>query len=173
MKGKLIKKDNVYYLSHDFKDLGSTEDCGLLGKLSLKNCQAIENGYDLDELAEKEYLLHENNEELFGDSPDLISAYKAGVWDGLKRMVEILDNKKFSEDDVVEILKLYSNHIQINFEPKGTIQEPNDFTQSLQQTQWYVEIVTEKITAYTEDGLDYKKIKPKLDSNGCLILKRI
>jgi hypothetical protein len=49
---------------------------------------------------------------------------------GLKQAKETY---KYTEEDLIEVLNLYSNHIQINFCPKGTIHKPIDFIQSLQQ----------------------------------------
>lgn len=50
MKAKLIKtKEGLYHLK--FNNEADMMDCSL-GLLSLKNCEAIERGYDLDEIKE-------------------------------------------------------------------------------------------------------------------------
>ena len=53
MKGKLIKTSNgIYDLFEGTRFISTTDSPdGTANKLSLKNCQAIERGYDLDELA--------------------------------------------------------------------------------------------------------------------------
>ena len=62
MEGKLIKTDGTYILSvNEYKDeifaIADTNKVHELNKhkLSLKNCEAIENGYDLDELTQTEW----------------------------------------------------------------------------------------------------------------------
>ena len=62
MEGKLIKTDGTYILSvNEYKDeiftIADTNKAHELNKhkLSLKNCEAIENGYDLDELTQTEW----------------------------------------------------------------------------------------------------------------------
>jgi hypothetical protein len=51
------------------------------------------------------------------------------------------------------------------------------FEQSLQQTEWDVEIEMEEYLVYAlshvKGEIPIFRNKPKLDSNGCLILKRI
>ena len=115
-------------------------------KLSIKNCQAIENGYDLDELA-MGYDLYENI-----NFVGQMRAFKAGF----QKALEILGDKKFSEGDVIKA------HYQ------GFTDVPlYEVIQSLQQTEWGVEIVMnicgDKVYAVPE---------LVLDADGCLILKR-
>lgn len=59
MEGKLIKKDSLYILKATLPDFGEIivansasiiPELANFGGLSLKNCQEIEIGYDLDEL---------------------------------------------------------------------------------------------------------------------------
>jgi hypothetical protein len=66
----------------------------LADKLSLKNCQAIENGYDLDELVLKKDLVKH-----FGMM--VIST----LIEGFQKALEILGDKKFSGDDIRTYLK--------------------------------------------------------------------
>ena len=52
---ELIKKDDRWDLyNKDVHKIASTLD-GCVNKLSLKNCEAIANGYDLDELVEERF----------------------------------------------------------------------------------------------------------------------
>ena len=57
MKGKLIKTDEGFNLCipHETTNefIASTDGMYTEHKLSLKNCQAIERGYDLDEIWEE------------------------------------------------------------------------------------------------------------------------
>jgi len=71
MKGKLIKTGNQYLLRSESGDvLGITGGSTDGSKLSLKNCQAIERGYDLDELA-IECMKNTINQETGGDNHKL------------------------------------------------------------------------------------------------------
>jgi hypothetical protein len=153
---ELIKRDDRFDLyNEDGHKIASTLD-GCVNKLSLKNCQAIENGYDLDELAIEYFKqIHMG----FG----IIEAYKVGF----QKSIELNKNKLFTLEDMMNCWnkaltfqdhkELFGHHIQ-----------------SLKQTEWEVEIEMDTIN----DGLDemaqpqYAKI-PKLDVDGCIILKRI
>ena len=153
---ELIKRDDRFDLyNEDGHKIASTLD-GCVNKLSLKNCQAIDNGYDLDELAIEYFKqIHMG----FG----IIEAYKVGF----QKSIELNKNKLFTLEDMMNCWnkaltfqdhkELFGHHIQ-----------------SLKQTEWEVEIEMDTIN----DGLDemaqpqYAKI-PKLDVDGCIILKRI
>ena len=82
-------------------------------------------------------------------------------------LLEIIGDKKFGVNEVVELCKIL---ISNPFEKCGkTYQDLTDsYIQSLQQTEWDVEIITE------DTGLGARiNRKPKLDRDSCLILKRI
>lgn len=122
-------------------------------KLSIKNCEAIKLGYDLDELAENKW--NELSKQLG------LSIQDKAMWcGGFKHgLLELLGDKKFSEED----LRTAFFHVQN--EPTFDV-----FKQSLQQTEWDVEI--EMCIEYTEGGYPVRGNTPKLDADGCLILKR-
>ena len=69
-----------------------------------------------------------------------------------------MGDKKFSEEDI----RMAFSHVQ---------NEPtfDEFIQSLQQTEWDVEVVM--VPALSNNGNVYYGDIPKLDENGCLILK--
>ena len=113
--------------------------------LSIKNCQAIENGYDLDELFNK-----------VDESIDYHEFDFTSFRLGIETILELMGDKKFSEDDLMEA---YS---------RGQTNSP---IQSLQQTQWDVEVVM--VPAMSNNGNVYYGDIPKLDADGCLTLKRI
>ncbi len=152
MEGKLIKENNGYTLFVDGKVFGDTDGHQLksiTNRLSIKNCQSIERGYDLDELLKKEIAngkLHPND-----------GAKKEGIERGIQIALEILGDKKFSEEQLREAFF----HVQ---------NEPtfDEFIQSLQQTEWDVEV--KMVKEHIGSGC-YKKY-PKLDDEGCLILKK-
>ena len=125
MKAKLIKREDGLYFLHD-------ENGKLIyGKLSLKNCEAIVNGYDLDELAENLYLK---------SGPDGISdtlSFKIGF----QKALEILGDKKFSEEDMKSIFEYGWNQRHYDVMDETKLERiKNRYIQSLQKTEWDVEI---------------------------------
>ena len=151
MEGKLIKDKNDYFLDLENK----------IGQLSLKNCQAIENDYNLDELAEQNWRI--GLEEYMPTPATHVTSFKAGF----QKALEILGDKKFSEKDVINAFhvgRLYQGR-----EGDTTIE---NYLQSLQQTEWDVEIITEPFLSVGDNFHDKYQTRPKLDADGCLILKR-
>ncbi|CAB4175689.1 hypothetical protein UFOVP1247_281 [uncultured Caudovirales phage] len=162
MEAKLIKTGNEYLLK-DLKGevLAITSGSKEGRMLSLKNCQAIERCYDLGELADE--VLKKHNWETF---PSAIKVFK----EGFQKALEILGDKKFSEEDIIDCWE--TAHQAGRFEEKG-IAETNwqtaiNYAQSLQQTEWDVEIDDSGISIFDSRG----RFIPKLDTDGCLILKR-
>lgn len=129
--------------------------------LSLKNCQAIERGYDLDELV---------NEEFFKFDQEARIVYRRQLQESLANMfskaLELMGDKKYSEEDMINIYILGGKYK--TQKPESFLDRGNEIIQSLQQTEWDVEIVMDicgdKVYAFSE---------PALDEQGCLILKRI
>jgi len=166
MKAKLIKVNDIYRLINDNNSIIGTTDleyqkafsdvCFLL---STKNCEAIENGYDLDELVDEMLEKAQTPHKLI--SP---STFRSGIIKGFQKALEILGDKKFSEEDMV---KMFFNGRESLDKALVTVQEAKSVIQSLQQTEWGVEIEMDicgdKVYAVPE---------PVLDENGCLILKR-
>jgi hypothetical protein len=175
MKAKLIKTDKSGYILIDTTKniydegylLGTSKE-SLLNRLSLKNCETIELGYDLDELA-KECSIDWNGEVM--DS-------SCGIYkEGFQKALSILDNKKFSEEQVLDAF--YA----------GWISQDKLYLESkiIQKTKWDVEIEMESVLigqcdCPCHDGEDMMHMmaccnpkmvdSPKLDADGCLILKR-
>ena len=152
MKGRLIKTD-VNYILEDDKGvvIASTSLKRVEGlSLSLKNCQAIEGGYNLDELVKREYL----------DGYDTTELCRTAFKDGFQKALELMGDKKFSEED----MRMAFFHVQ---------NEPtfDEYIQSLQKTEWDVEVVM--VPAMSNNGNVYYGDIPKLDENGCLILKKL
>jgi len=149
-------------------------------KLSLKNCQAIANGYEFDEIRK---LADEDFECELGDGPTTNESINSMIkksnangaeW-GFQKALEILGDKKFTEEDVKFMFQL-----GFNLDNAISRNEYNAHIQSLQQTEWDVEIEMENslTNGYKNQPdnvigfiAEYKSI-PKLDSDGCLILKR-
>ncbi|CAB4155321.1 hypothetical protein UFOVP1307_130 [uncultured Caudovirales phage] len=191
MKGRLIKTGKLYALEVD--DIIATTDNYLstklehLYRLSFKNCEAIELGYDLDELAKADADLRYNQP----GEEDLWLTRVTGIEYGFNLALEILGNKKFSEDDVLKVVTHVLNELVLvdGFDkqylfPESIYQETTTKCKSLQQTEWDVEI--EMICPHPMDtyrcglqygcdegGCNHPEQVPYLDADGCLILKRI
>ena len=156
MEAKLIKTGNEYLLK-DLKGevLAITSGSKEGRMLSLKNCQAIERGYDLGELV-MGYDLYENIN-FVGQT----RAYKAGF----QKALSILGDKKFSDEQ----LRTAYNVGYTDGKDGATFY--NRFIQSLQQTEWDVEIVMETCQVMVQHGdMEFQDF-PKLDADGCIILK--
>jgi hypothetical protein len=165
MKAQLIKKNDGWYnLYQGNIGIGSTYSELQGHKLSLKNCQAIERGYDLDELA---YSCFPNGTYETSEIDLGLDMYKKGF----QKALELLGDNKYSEEDIKEAyLSGVDDAMDIQYEPNATIDDEK-YLKSLQQTEWDVEI--EMVPAMSNNGNVYYGDIPKLDADGCLILKRI
>lgn len=173
MKGKLYKESEGYYLSVSNKTIGTTRP--LLNfdiieyKLSLKNCQAVERGYDLDELAYHNSLSYTWLETDERDKT-LMSKYGVeGFKAGFQKALELMGDKKFSEADVINI----AEYVRVASQSSPSVRTKYLLAeyQSQEQTEWDVEVET--VPALSNNGNVYYGDIPKLDENNCLILKRI
>ena len=166
MKAKLIKEAggyDLYRIDADGKRVtfASTQD--YKQKLSLKNCQAIELGYDLDELisAELEKLPYTKHLDDGQYNDGQLVGFELGAYWAFQKALEILGDKKFSEKELAEALtNSWSFHGGIT-----------DYVKSLQQTEWDVIVEMDRIPA--DRAPEGWEVFPKLDAEGCLILKRI
>ena len=188
MKGKLNKQGDrwVLYNEDSSKIALSTESP--FYKLSLKNCEAIANGYDLDEIRK---LADEDFESELGDGPTnnesinsmLKKSNANGAEWGFQKAIELKGNKKYADDDIVDAYM--AGHIRgmsINMGEDNIHPICSEYLNSLQQTEWDVEIVMDK-DCYSSAGRCDKLIMVDCiictpvtylkDVDGCLILKRI
>ena len=151
-------------------------------KLSIKNCEAIERGYDLDELKQEYISLNLKNVH-DAEHYRCFAEYDADNYiKGFQKALEILGDKKFSEDDV---RKAYFHGEKDSYVKGGQTKEMEDeYIRSLQQTEWDVEV--EMICPHPSDtyrcglqygcdgdGCNHPKQVPYLDADDCLILKKI
>lgn len=168
MEAQLVKREDRYDLyDSDGHKIASTLD-GAGNKLSLKNCQAIELGYDLDELAENFW-----KEEFMKSGLIDTNSYKKGF----QKCLELMGDKKFSEEDMKYFAGFAIGYTKNGIQP-DTESVLDNKLKSLQQTEWEVEIEMEpmNLDEIREQGkgfLNANTNKPKLDADGCLILKRV
>lgn len=175
MKAKLIKVDDIFYI---IKDLNGEL---IEGNLSLKNCQSIERGYDLDELAKNEYRnfpSRANGEKIltrWGEDQHATKKQKA-YKKGFMKALELMGDKKFSEVDMLNFGEYVWKH---GGRERSMNQLLND-CKAPQQTEWDVEIVMEEagiqlspnVTSVEDSDYVVTTQKPKLDEDGCIILKK-
>jgi len=163
MRGKLIKTDNGYILDGD--NLPNPR------RLSIQNCNEIFGVVDVEKLAEENYPSGDdwsNEQSLFR---------KLAFINGFNKAMELNKDKLFSQEDMYKMF-IYGDSIITAKKHVNTLKNKpldeffNDFIQSLQQpTEIEVEVVMDKIPAdLAPGGWD---VFPKLDSQGCLILKKV
>jgi hypothetical protein len=175
MKSKLIKKSDGWYNLYDGEiGIGSTH-AELQGhKLSKQNCDEIFGVVDVEKYVD-EYAAEWKYTE------------RIGFRDGFNKAMELNKDKVFTLEDMRNsLLKLVSeisctDGVLDGKSPYEASLWINNYIQSLQQPiEVEVEIKMEPCfyddslggfsTSYTEDK---PKEQPKLDSDGCLILKKI
>ena len=158
MKAQLVKRQDRWdlYIEDGSKIASSAPNP--IGKLLVKNCEAIERGYDydLDEIA-KEYAEGKSSSDVFR------KAHEEDFIAGFKKALEIIGDKKFNYghlDKMFTCGKLYQDS-------RNNAYSFDNVLSKFEQTEFDIEI------EMTEDWYDGFKLTPKLDSDGCLILKRI
>ena len=161
METKLIKVLEHYHLYAGDKAIATTivGNPMLLPNLSLKNCEEVERGYDLDTEVEnivKTIVPDDRGKDIWYGTSMAVGKQC------FKKALEILGNKKFSDEDMKKA-------IYIAWE--GGDLASTHIIESLQQTEFDVEIVMGDPIGigdkYTPDT------KPKLDADGCLIVRKI
>lgn len=174
MKGfELVKREDHWALyNEDGHKIASTLD-GCNSKLSIKNCEAIENGYDLEELAREACNITDPlrlDSQKYKQDP----YFRIGFIKGFQKALEILGDKKFSEEDMrIAMDRVWNWGEDDQDEDCSSMIELRDkHIQSLQQTEWGVEIVME-YQGVEKNGKIKESYMSKLDENGCLILKKL
>lgn len=146
MKGKLNKVDNGYVLLVD-NIMYATDN----GKLSKQNCDEIFGVVDVKKLADKEYPKDGSTKQI---------SLKKGFIEGFNKAMELNKDKVFTEQNLREI---YSRGIL------GGESVVDRYIKALQPIEIEVEI--EQVNKLNIDKGIFEWM-PKLDSNGCLILKK-
>lgn len=174
MKATLIKINDYYYLRESYKSdsdgsqcertLGTTNSKGEIGKLSKQNCDEIFGIVDIEKLCKQEAeKLHDKIKHEDWDVYNCLVYEDAEMIKiGFNKAIELNKDKLFTLSNLRKAFNSLENH------PNRTFTE---LVALLQPTEIEVEIVTEEFESYNEN-LDIIK-KPILDSEGCLILKKI
>jgi hypothetical protein len=208
MQGKLIKMIEGFVLLDDKSNaIGQTFGKFKGKKLSLKNCQEIESGYDLGELACNEIgidisVIKHIDHKLKYDSSPTVPIHEAGAVGsalyhrvkgfeiGFQKALEILGDKKFTEEDIlIAMTCMFGQEVFYETTHEETVKSRERYIESyvkhLHQNEWEVIVEMEYIgecngnnnNGCFQDSPGHDcgcfKREPKLDSDGCLILKRI
>jgi hypothetical protein len=156
MNGELVKRQDRWDLyAEDGSKIGSSAP-NPMNKLSLKNCQAIENGYDLDELA----VLSTKEETTIVGNQKMAQ----GFIKGFKKAMELNKDKLFSIINLMSIDDISFEDAICKFQ---SLQQPKEIEVEIEMEN-YVKYVPKSLeTVYPTGG-----VRPKLDADGCLILKK-
>jgi hypothetical protein len=176
MKTKLVKQGDrwVLYNEDGSKMALSTESP--YNKLSKENCDDIFGVVDVDKFS------HEHCDRLYHEGDINWERYRIHFKEGFNKAMELNKDKLFTEYD---LRKAYQKGEEDSYTKGGQTKEmENQFIQSLQQTEWDVEIelvCPHPLDTYIcgmqygcdGDGCNHPNQIPYLDKDGCLILKRI
>ena len=175
MEVKLYKVLEHYHLYYGDKAIATTivGNPMLLPNLSLKNCQEIERGYDLDELVSdivKTIVPDDRGKDIWYGTSMAVGKQC------FQKSLEVNDDKRFTLEDM---MNCWNKALKFQ-DHKETLGE---HIQSLQRTEWDVEvemICPHPMDTYRcglqygcdGDGCNHPNQVPYLDTDGCLILKR-
>ena len=158
MKTKLIKRDNDYCLYNESGETIAASWANVTGKKLLQsNCDEIFGVVDAGKLAE---------EEIPYSSSTTINVQRMRFIHGFNKAMELNKDKLFTEDDVNLAFVLGKNNDESRI---------NKLINSrLQPTEMDVEIEMEDIIQLKKRAGGLTNMgKPKLDSNGNLILRKL
>jgi len=200
MRATLQKTENGYGLKEMVAFVSSVRPEHKHHKLSLKNCKTIEFGYDLDELFESvpRNLTDEDDKwkiragfitgfqkalEILGDKKftkdDVMLAWDAGVMSnsictttylGLKRDEQLKRHRESYQSDLMQT-SLQQTEWSVEVEMENDINQC-DGCKAGHELDGYLHIDPKTGSRYMGCQKD-KYQRPKLDADGCLILKHV
>jgi len=164
MKTFLRKINGIYTLMKDGKMIAS-DDIDFqkdyeLQKLSIENCNIIFGIFDVEKLAED----FAKNHSIYPSAKD---DTEYGFKNGFNKALELNKDKKFSLEQVIEAMSLYKrNEFAMSKVLVMVLEEPQDIA---------VEIEMAEVESYKDKmgNLRTEKTFPRVDKNGCLILKKL
>lgn len=169
MKAELVKREDHWALYNEDGHKIAATITGCNSKLSIKNCQAIENDYDLDELAKK-FAIKELADPNDYEHSIYASTIENTYMSAFLKALEVLGDKKYSEEALYDSLMLGIAYADLGIQGVNNYSELKELAVNRNtKTSWEVEILTEPV----EQSGDNVWHNAKLDANGCLILKRI
>ena len=169
MKAKLIKHGYDYAIIQNDKMVAFSSDDytndHLIGKLSKQNCDEIFGVVDVENPHKRRLM-----KGIVAQLPLLQAALSQGWEEGFNKAMELNKDKLFTADDMINFSSWRSkrSYLDNHYIPSDQLELWFD---SLDTAEIEVEIVMGDSIGisdlYTPDN------KPKLDSEGCLILKKI
>jgi hypothetical protein len=181
MKAKLTKITGIYTLLDDNDRMVASDDVDMqkdyeIGKLSTKNCDEIFKIIDVEKLAE----------ESWGDK--ISSPYHAYI-EGFNKAMELNKDKVFTLEDMKKAINLayvigksddtYQECEKFVCEQLQSIQQPTEIEVTIEMeclvsgSFQIIDFSIDPIKTSGEVDLGCVEERPKLDSEGCLILKRV
>ena len=156
---KLFKRQDRYDLYHDNGHKVASSAPNPFGKLSKQNCDEIFGVVDVEKLAASV-------------SQDTISSPYYAYISGFNKALKLNKDKQFTLDEIKEAIRI-AQHIQIDENGVLTEYKEEQILRMLQKpTEIEVEIEMEDIIQLKKRAGGLTNMgKPKLDSNGNLILK--
>jgi hypothetical protein len=161
MKAKLLKTAKGHYVlvdetkeTHDKDFLIATSRESDVSKLSIQNCDDIFGVIDIEKLA-KEF-----SDTIWGN--DDLNISKVSYIEGFNKAIELNKDKLFTIEDMGKLWDFCINNKSSFWECLESIQQPIE-----------IEVEIECMFSVEENGESTNTGITKLDSNGCLILKKI
>ena len=160
MKAKLIKTPEQLYKLEFYNDEDMLACATAL--LSKQNCDKIFEIIDVEKLAEENYPSGDD----WTNAQSLVR--KLAFINGINKAMELNKDKVFTEEDMRKAYFDGYNDKEENkfFNPSKSLQQP---------TEMDIEIEMEEISSsylVTIGEVKTTKLKPKLDSSGCLVLTK-
>jgi hypothetical protein len=162
MKTFLTRINGIYTLMKDGKMIAS-DDIDFqkdyeLQKLSIENCNLIFGIFDVEKLA------HEFSHNLRGRSVYAIIGFDAGF----NKALELNKAKEFTLEQVIEAMSLYKrNEFAMSKVLSMVLEQPKEVAVEIEMESMNIDEIREQGKGF----LNGNTMKPKLDENGCLILK--
>jgi len=184
---KLEFEDNDYYLVDDNNDTIATTDKiflkvdGVVNKLSRENCDEIFGIFDIENLIEESYEKHRVSDDKYSLSEQIqrSGGFSIGYEEGFNKKTELDKDKLFTAKDMFEAIMLAVAFESCGIVGVNTYNELKELAieRALKPTEIEVEIRCwigngDKESDSFKDPLVTNTGIPKLDDDGCLILKK-
>jgi hypothetical protein len=165
MKTFLRKINGIYTLMKDGKMIAS-DDIDFqkdyeLQKLSIENCNQIFGIFDVEKLAED----FAKNHSIYPSAKD---DTEYGFKHGFNKALELNKAKEFTLEQVIEAMSLYKrNEFAMSKVLSIVLEQPLEIEVEIEMESMNIDEIREQGKGF----LNGNTMKPKLDENGCLILK--
>jgi hypothetical protein len=165
MKTLLTRINGIYTLMKDGKMIAS-DDIDFqkdyeLQKLSIENCNQIFGIFDVEKLAEDFAKIHST---YLTEQDDT----EFGFRNGFNKALELNKDKEFTLEQLIEAMSLYKrNEFAMSKVLSMVLEQPKEVAVEIEMDSMNIDEIREQGKGF----LNGNTMKPKLDENGCLILK--